>query len=198
MRIITGSARGTKLATLEGLATRPTSERVKESLFSMLQFDIEGRNVLDLFAGSGQLGLEALSLGANKAVFIDLSREAVDIIIANAKKTHLYEKCRVSVSDYSAFLKGVNLRDAKEKFHIIFVDPPYAMNITGDVLDKIKNADICSDKCIIAVESDNPDIFGDKTECQDYYKIIKQSKYGRIYITLLIVELQSSSETEGE
>ena len=98
MRIITGSARGTKLATLEGDATRPTTDKVKEALFSMIQFDIEGRAVLDLFAGSGQLGLEALSRGAARGTFIDESRAAVDVIIDNAKKTHLFDRCRVSVS----------------------------------------------------------------------------------------------------
>lgn len=86
MRIITGKARNIPLKTLEGDDTRPTSERVKEAVFSMLQFEIEGRRVLDLFAGSGQLGLEALSRGASHATFIDNSRAASDIIIENAKK----------------------------------------------------------------------------------------------------------------
>ena len=81
MRIRTGRARGTKLVTLEGNNTRPTSERVKEAVFSMIQFDIEGRNVLDLFAGSGQMGLEALSRGAEKATFIDNSKAAVNVIL---------------------------------------------------------------------------------------------------------------------
>lgn len=92
MRIITGSARGTRLETMEGELTRPTAEKVKEALFSMIQFDIDGRRVLDLFGGSGQLGLEALSRGAASATFVDSNRDATEIIKRNAKKTKLFEK----------------------------------------------------------------------------------------------------------
>jgi len=122
MRVITGSARGTKLASLEGEATRPTSDKVKEALFSMIQFDIEGRSVLDLFGGSGQLAIEALSRGAERATIIDQSRDAVNIIIENAKKTHLFEKCRVSAADYSSFIRGAS---GRETYDIVFLDPPY-------------------------------------------------------------------------
>ena len=111
MRVITGSARGTKLDALEGEITRPTTDKVKEAVFSMIQFDIEGRAVLDLFAGSGQLALEALSRGAARATLIDQSRDAVAIITANAKKTHLYEKCRISAADYTSFIRGAAGRD---------------------------------------------------------------------------------------
>ena len=102
MKIITGIARGMNLETLEGDATRPTSQRVKEAVFSMIQFDIEGASVLDLFAGSGQLGLEALSRGAKKATFSDSSRDAVDIVMRNAKKSRLFDKCRISTCTYDA------------------------------------------------------------------------------------------------
>ena len=95
MRIITGKARGIKLATLEGENTRPTSERAKEAVFSMLQFEIEGRAVLDLFAGSGQMGLEAVSRGAESAVFVDKSKDAIAIIGKNIEKTKLSDSCRV-------------------------------------------------------------------------------------------------------
>ena len=108
MRIITGIARGTKLETLDSDATRPTSDKVKEAIFSMIQFEIEGRRVLDLFGGSGQLALEALSRGAARATIIDESREAVNIIINNAKHAKLYDKCRISAISYSAFLKSFN------------------------------------------------------------------------------------------
>ena len=107
MRIITGSARGTKLVTLEGETTRPTAERVKEAVFSMLQFEIEGRMVLDLFAGSGQLALEALSRGAAKATMIDTSRDAVAVIMENAKKTRLFDRCRISCADSISFINAV-------------------------------------------------------------------------------------------
>ena len=106
MRIITGTARGTKLMTLEGVSTRPTAERVKEAVFSMLQFELEGRAVLDLFAGSGQMALEALSRGAARATLIDASREANAVIMENAKKTHLFDRCRISCADWATFVRG--------------------------------------------------------------------------------------------
>ena len=106
MRIITGSARGTRLETPEGLDTRPTAERVKEALFSMIQFEIDGKRVLDLFGGSGQLGLEALSRGAWKATFVDASKEAVETIKTNAKKTKLFDRCVILNTDYKAFIRG--------------------------------------------------------------------------------------------
>ena len=126
MRIITGSARGTKLATLEGDTTRPTSERTKEAVFSMIQFDIEGRTVLDLFAGSGQMGLEALSRGAMSAVFCDFSDEAVEIVRQNAMKTKLYSKCKIMRLDYKEYIRAAS--NSKRKFGIVFLDPPYKTN----------------------------------------------------------------------
>ena len=105
MRIITGTARGMALTTLDGEATRPTLAKVKEALFSAIQFDIEGRRVLDLFAGSGQLGLEALSRGAEKATFVDSSKEATTIITQNAQKTHLYQKSNVLCMDWKQYIK---------------------------------------------------------------------------------------------
>ena len=119
MRIITGIARGTKLETLDSDATRPTSDKVKEAIFSMIQFEIEGRRVLDLFGGSGQLALEALSRGAARATIIDESRDAVNLIIGNAKHAKLYDKCRISAISASAFLRGFN---DSEKFNIVFLD----------------------------------------------------------------------------
>ncbi|MBR6745380.1 MAG: RsmD family RNA methyltransferase, partial [Clostridia bacterium] len=110
MRIITGTARGAVLNTLEGEATRPTPAKVKEALFSSIQFDIEGRRVLDLFAGSGQLGLEALSRGAEKATFVDGAREATAIITANAQKTHLYKQSNVLCMDWKQYIKSAKGR----------------------------------------------------------------------------------------
>ena len=119
MRIITGSARGVKLLTLEGDATRPTAERVKEAVFSMLQFELEGRAVLDLFAGSGQLGFEALSRGAARATLIDESRDAVAVVIENAKKTRLFDRCRISCADFAAFLRGAAGRAAAAALELL-------------------------------------------------------------------------------
>ena len=133
MRIITGSARGANLFTLAGEATRPTAQRTKEAIFSMIQFDIEGRKVLDLFAGSGQLSLEALSRGAAEAVLCDSSREAVNIIRRNAEKTRLADKCKINVTDANAFIG----RLGSEKFDIVFLDPPYALKLIPGVLNRL-------------------------------------------------------------
>ena len=203
MRIITGSARGTKLDTLEGETTRPTTDKVKEAVFSMLQFDIEGRAVLDLFAGSGQLALEALSRGAARATLIDQSRDAVAVITANAKKTHLYEKCRISAADYTSFIRGAAGRD---KYDIVFLDPPYNSGLLAASIKAIDSADIlnagayivCESDCDIpvkakrarkdeelAAESILRDVFGGSEELEEKFNVVKSTLYGRTRITIL-------------
>ena len=129
MRIITGSARGAKLVTLEGLETRPTAERTKEAVFSILRFDIEGRKVLDMFSGSGQMALEAVSRGAESAVMLDKSRDAVNIINKNAEKTRLADKCKIYCSDCFDYLK----RNKGEKFDLVFLDPPYSKDMKNEI-----------------------------------------------------------------
>ncbi len=191
MNIITGRAKGMKLETLEGDATRPTSQRVKEAIFSMIQFDIEGANVLDLFAGSGQLGLEALSRGANKASFCDLSRDAVDIIIKNAKKSKMFDKCRISTCDYSQMIRGIA---GKEKYDIVFIDPPYKDNVICDVLKKLYNSGALSENAIIVCESGVEDIFGDDEETRRKFYICKKSRYSITYITLLKPDTEEKNE----
>ncbi|MBQ4096568.1 MAG: 16S rRNA (guanine(966)-N(2))-methyltransferase RsmD [Clostridia bacterium] len=203
MRIITGSARGTKLAALEGETTRPTTDRVKEAVFSMLQFDIEGRAVLDLFGGSGQLALEALSRGAARATIIDQSRDAVNIIIENAKKTHLFDRCRISAADFTSFIRGAA---GREKYDIIFLDPPYNTDLLPAALEAIAKADICAVGCQIVCETDCDipvkrsrmrkdeelaaeyvmnDVFGGREELAARYDVKKTTLYGRTRITLL-------------
>ena len=120
MRIITGSRRGKKLKTLEGNAVRPTSDHIKESLFNILQFDIEGRTFLDLFAGSGQIGLEALSRGAERAVFVDSAKASCKVVEENIRTTDFSLKALVVHSDYNAYLMRCT-----EQFDIAFLDPPY-------------------------------------------------------------------------
>ena len=119
MRVITDSARGRRLKELEGMETRPTTDRVKEGLFNILQFDIEGRRVLDLFAGTGQLGIECLSRGAASAVFVDRRPDAVKLIRENLKITNLQDGARVVAGDSMEYLKSL-----REKFDLIFLDPP--------------------------------------------------------------------------
>ncbi|HPU17141.1 MAG TPA: 16S rRNA (guanine(966)-N(2))-methyltransferase RsmD [Bacillota bacterium] len=188
MRIITGSARGTKLETLEGEAMRPTGGRVKEAVFSMIQFDIEGRRVLDLFAGSGQLALEALSRGAESAVIIDSSAEAIEIIKRNAKKTHLYDKCTISLMDYEAYLsrRSHSSGSATEGgFDIIFLDPPYNTDYLKKSLSMIAKGKIAKQNSIIVCESGHEDVFSGDEELAEKYRVLKKSRYGRVYITLL-------------
>lgn len=148
MRVITGSARGRKLKELEGYETRPTTDRVKEGIFNIIQFDIEGRRVLDLFAGTGQLGIEALSRGAAGAVFVDQRRDAAALVRENLKLTGFEQNSRVVCGDAVTFLSS-----AGEKFDLIFVDPPYAAGLWKNTLNAISEFDILSNHGIIVCES---------------------------------------------
>ena len=148
MRVITGSARGRRLKQLEGLETRPTTDRVKEAVFNILQFDIEGRRVLDLFAGTGQLGTEALSRGAASAVFVEKRRDAAALIRENLKLTELTDRSRVVNGEAGAFLAG-----CREKFDLIFLDPPYAAGLLEEALEAISRFDILANHGIMVCES---------------------------------------------
>ena len=176
MRVITGSARGAKLKTLEGLATRPTSDRVKEAIFNIIQFDIEGRRVLDLFGGSGQLAIEALSRGADYAVLVDQSAEAVKVIKDNLKKVKFDQKASVFQMDYLRYLST-----SREKFDIIFLDPPYAEKSLENALQKISEIDILSDGGIIICERPI-----EKEELPEISNLMRSRdyQYGKILITL--------------
>ena len=173
MRVITGTARGKKLITAEGMDVRPTPERVKEALFSAIQFDIEGRAVLDLFAGSGQLGIEALSRGAEKAVFVDQSPVSIDHINKNLKTTDFTDKAKVIRGDYTAVLLGMT-----EKFDYVFLDPPYASGFLEKALKLVqKNV---KDYGIIICEHPKEQVLPDEV---DDFKIKKQYRYGKVYVT---------------
>lgn len=182
MKIITGTAKGMNLETLEGEKTRPTSQRVKEAVFSMLQFDIEGTLVLDLFAGSGQMGLEALSRGAKKATFSDVSRDATDIVIKNAKKAKLFDKCRISTCDYKQMLQGIA---NKEKYDMVFIDPPYQDGIIADALNRLYQGNALNENAFVICESGKEDIFEGNEELKSKFIIQKQSRYSISYITVL-------------
>lgn len=177
MRIITGSARGTKLVTLESEETRPTADRVKEGIFSAIQFNIHDRSVLDLFGGSGQLALEALSRGAKNAVMIDASRSAVEIMKTNATKTKLMEKCRIVTADWKEYLKGAK---GKEAFGIVFLDPPYKAGFIDEILKKLYVSDILAEDAIIICESAGDGIPGpvDGKEQKLY-------RYGQTYVSII-------------
>ena len=147
MRVITGKARGVSLKTPDGMATRPTSDRVKEALFSIIQFEIPGAKVLDLFGGTGQLGIEALSRDAKSAIFVDEREDACKLIRENLKRTRLENTAKVIRSDYMAYLKS-----CKEKFDIIFLDPPYAEVFLENSLKMITEIDILQSGGIIVTE----------------------------------------------
>lgn len=155
MRVITGKARGMKLMAPEGMDTRPTSDRVKEALFSIIQFETEGARVLDLYAGTGQLGIEAVSRGASFCVFIDSSRTSIDSIKSNLVKTGFLPQARVAVMDALAFL-----RSTQEVFDIILLDPPYAVKGLNDVLalaaKRLKPSGVLV--CETAKKTETPDI----------------------------------------
>ena len=176
MRVITGKARGVNLKTPEGFQTRPTTDRVKEALFSVIQFDIPAASVLDLFGGTGQLGIEALSRGAKHAVFVDESEKACQLIRENLRRTKLEKEASVVRSDYLAYLGR-----CREKFDIIFLDPPYAEVFLENALKMITEIDILQSGGIIVTErpldKELPYEFGGFVRSKDY-------KYGKTLITL--------------
>ena len=173
MRIITGTARGRRLQTLPGEDTRPTTDRVKEGIFSAIQFDIEGRRVLDLFAGSGQMGLEALSRGASRAVFVDKSPKAADVIRANCLSTGLADGSVVLCTDALTFCAGQG-----EKFDIIFLDPPYDAGLLPKILPFA--AGCLSDYGMLVCEHRMGDTLPDK---MDGIERGRCYRYGKIMVT---------------
>lgn len=176
MRVITGTARGRKLKELPGLDTRPTTDKVKESIFNIVQFDVEGRRVLDLFAGTGQLGIEALSRGAERCVFVDASKEAARIIKENASLTGFADRARVTQGDTMSFLTS-----CREKFGLAFLDPPYASDLLDQALERMAAIDIMTENGIIvcesALEKVLPDLSGPYERGREY-------RYGKIKLTL--------------
>ncbi len=174
MRIITGTAKGKRLSTLEGRDVRPTSEKVKEALFSALQFDIEGRRVLDLFAGSGQLGLEALSRNAESAVFVDSSADSVNVIKKNIQATGFNEKSRVYRSDYSSFCAM-----CRDTFDIVFLDPPYNSGILENAIKAV--LPLLSDYALIVCEHPKEVVL---PESVGGFAVSKTYRYGKIFITV--------------
>ncbi len=182
MRIITGSAKGKRLLTLEGDATRPTSQRMKEAMFSAIQFDIEGRTVLDLFAGCGQLGLEALSRGADSVMFVDAAQEAVDCIKRNAKATGFFERCRYLTSDYRNYIRKAAARDS---FDLVFIDPPYATHAVGDALARLVDKNMLRRGALLVCESGDEDIFGGNTALADCFDDVRHRRYGPSHIHIM-------------
>jgi len=173
VRVVSGSARGRRLKTPEGYDIRPTTDNVKESLFNIIQFDIEGRRVLDLFAGTGQLGIEALSRGAAAATFVDRDRNAVNIVKENLKTCGF--SARVLNEEAVGFLKR------GERFDVIFVDPPYDANLYEPVLETIKLIDNLTDGGIIVCEARRERPLPDMPAP---YRLRKEYRYGKVKLAI--------------
>ena len=176
MRVITGLAKGRRLEELPGLDTRPTTSRVKEGLFSAIQFDIEGRRVLDLFAGTGQLGIEALSRGAAFCDFVDSAPAALKVVQRNIKTCGFEGRSAFHGKDFAAFLTR-----AREKYGLIFLDPPYASGNLERALDLLTAIDIVVENGIIVCESPAD---RDLPELPQPYEKGKEYRYGKIKFTL--------------
>lgn len=182
MRVITGTARGQKLATLQGEdVTRPTLEVVKEAVFSSIQFELEGRTMLDLFAGSGQMGIEALSRGAAKATFVDSSRDAANIITQNLQKTKLYTLSNVICTDWQQYIRSAK---NKYKFDYVFLDPPYSMDILPKVAAEIYDAGLLKETSVVICE-DEKRIDMTNALISERYELKKDARYGRVFISYL-------------
>jgi 16S rRNA (guanine(966)-N(2))-methyltransferase RsmD len=176
MRVISGKARGVALKTPEGMHTRPTTDRVKEAMFSIIQFDLPGTTVLDLFAGTGQLGIEALSRDAKFAYFIDEREDACKLIRENLRRTKLDNQAQVIRSDYMAFL-----RNCRTKFDIILLDPPYAEVFLENALKLITEIDILQSGGIIVTERPLDKALSWQF---DGFERSKDYKYGNTLVTL--------------
>lgn len=177
MRVISGSARGKQLESVPGMATRPTTDRVKESVFNILQFRVIGAWMLDLFAGTGQMGIEALSRGAEKAVFVDQAPQAMRVIRKNIAAARVEERARTIQGSYQTALKQLD----GQKFDIIFLDPPYGGELLNSALKEIELFDILSMDGIIICEY----AVGDEIVYPECFAVRKTYRYGTIGLTAL-------------
>lgn len=183
MRVISGTARGTKLESIDSLSTRPTLDRVKESLFNIISSKIQDANILDIFAGSGAIGIEFLSRGCTKAVLCDQSLEAIKIINKNLEKTHLKQNAKVMNMDYKKCLQ--NLANNKERFNIIFIDPPYKADFAVDAVKIILSSNLLEKDGIIIIETDEQDRDIEELKELDV-EIYDRRKYGRANLIFLV------------
>ena len=174
MRVITGTARGKRLAMLSGEAVRPTPDRIKEAVFSVIQFDIEGRRMLDLFTGSGQMGIEALSRGAAQAVMVDASRDSIRVAEQNLRSTGLLEKARLIYGDGESYISS-----CREKFDIAFLDPPYRKGILQRVLPLVEEHMNPGGSLFCEHPSDE-----ELPETVGRFSKMKEYRYGKILVTL--------------
>ncbi len=183
MRIISGKHRGAKLYTLEGQDTRPTLDRVKEPLFSILQFDLPNATVLDLFAGSGALGLEAISRGAKKAILCDNAPKAIHIIEQNVEKLKEVSNIQILKKDYLQSLQF--LKQQKIKFNLVFLDPPYQTNFAQKAIEKIIEYELLEENGKIIIETDRKKELISHINQANLLEIYDERKYGRVELIFL-------------
>ena len=182
MRVISGKSRGKKLVSLEGDNTRPTLDRVKEALFNKIQFSVQDATVLDLFAGTGALGVEALSRGAKEVVFCDKVQEAIEVIKQNVTNTNNLDKSIIMNKDYKVVLE--NMSKQNKKFDIIFLDPPYKTNLAIESTQKIIMGNLLTEDGTIIIETD--DINKEKEILEiEKVKIIDKRKYGSVWLIFI-------------
>ena len=176
MRIISGSARGRRLKELQGMDTRPTTDKVKEALFNIIQFEIEGRRVLDLFAGTGQLGIECLSRGAASAVFVDRRPDAAALTRENLKLCDLTDRARVVAGDSMEFLKSV-----REKYDLVFLDPPYQTDLLETAIAHIARHDLLNVHGMMIAEHPVDKVL---PALSAPYRMGRTYRYGKIAVTI--------------
>ncbi|MBQ9964398.1 MAG: 16S rRNA (guanine(966)-N(2))-methyltransferase RsmD [Clostridia bacterium] len=174
MRVITGTAKGCRLETLTGMDTRPTVERVKEGIFSAISFDIEGRRVLDLFAGSGQMGIEALSRGAASCVFVDRNRQAAEVVRRNLRGTKLDGAAQVMCRDALEYLRG-----AAGPFDLVFLDPPYAAGLVASCLEQLVGKIAAGGSVVCETDRDT-----DLPETVGTLALYRTYRYGRVVVRI--------------
>lgn len=180
MRVISGIARGTKLDSRESISTRPTLDRIKENMFNLIQDKVRDSVVLDLFAGSGQLGIEALSRGADRAYFCDIDKEDIVFLKKNIAKTRLTEKSIVLNADFKKVLKTIN-----ERFDLIFIDPPYKSNFVEESLELIFENAILNTDGLIVIETDETQKIQELLDSKSYINILKTKNYGRVSLFIV-------------
>ena len=182
MRVISGKSRGKKLLSVEGNDTRPTSDRVKEALFNIIQFKVQDAVVLDLFAGTGALGIEALSRGAKEAIFCDKVPDAIKVIKKNITNTNNLDKSTIVNKDYKDVLETLSKQN--KKIDIVFLDPPYKTNLAIDSLQKIIMSNLLTEDGIIIIETD--DINREQEILKiDKVEIFDKRKYGSVWLIFI-------------
>ena len=189
MRIIAGSARGTPLLAPKGMDTRPTQDKVKESLFNMLQGQLEDGAALDLFAGSGALGLEAVSRSASRAVLVDQSREAAQCIRRNIEKLRFQDRAELLTCDWKQAVS--KLAREGRKFDLVFLDPPYRMDDLGSLCDELDGAGLLNPEAVVVWERRT----GTKNELSPAFALMKQRAYGDT--EMLLYRYEGRAKEEG-